>query len=153
ARGSILNFTTVTPTTSGRIDTFAGNGLAGYAGDGGAAVNAQMNGPTGIAVDAAGNLYIADQGNNAIRKVSIGGVITTVAPGTDWGDPPGVAVDAQGNLYVAEYSNMRIVRVSPNGGMSTVASSNCYLPGVAVDASDNIYFPEPCNSRVQKLSP
>ena len=67
---------------SGDITTVAGNGSSGYSGDGGAAVNAQMNNPTGLAVDAAGNLLIADTYNCAVRKVSVTGTITTFAGGT-----------------------------------------------------------------------
>ena len=103
-------------TPGGVISTVAGNGTAGFSGDGGPATSAQLNYPTGVAVDAAGNLFIADEANNRVRKVTPGGVISTVAGnGTQGysGDggpatsaqlyyPYGVAVDAAGNLFIAD---------------------------------------------------
>ena len=111
--------------TSGVITTVAGNGTVGFSGDGGAAASAQLYLPSGVALDAAGNLYIADKGNNRIRKVSTSGIITTVAGnGTDGfsGDgspaasaqlsnPFAVTFDAAGNLYIADHTNQRIRRV------------------------------------------
>jgi len=95
--------------TSGIITTVAGNGTAGYSGDGGPATNASLRAPNGVAVDASGNLYIADSANSRIRKVDTSGIITTVAgPGTPGYD---VAVDASGNLYIAELGNHRIRKV------------------------------------------
>ena len=105
------------------ITTIAGTGTAGFTGDGGQATSAQLSSPFGVAVDAQGDFYIADAGNNRVRKVS-GGVITTVAgtgtPGYsgDGGQatsaqlqiPSDVAVDGQGNLYIADYGNQRIRR-------------------------------------------
>ena len=102
--------------SNGVITTVAGNGTSGFSGDNGPATSAQLNHPHGVAVDSAGNLYIADTGNNRIRKVS-NGVITTVAGnGTrrlqrrqraghqrPVSQPYGVAVDAAGNLYIADY--------------------------------------------------
>jgi len=83
---------------SGIISTVAGNGSAGYSGDGGQAVNAQLNFPIGLAVDMSGNLYIADTGNHRVRKVSVDGIITTDA--ADLSQAEEVAVDATGNLYI-----------------------------------------------------
>ena len=108
--------------TAGVITTVAGNGTEGYSGDGGAAVAAQLFSPWGVAVDGAGNLYIADVNNNRIRKVDTAGVITTVAGnGTEGysGDggaavaaqlfsPVSVAVDGAGDLYIAEWNSHRI---------------------------------------------
>ncbi len=111
---------------TGLISTVAGTGLQGYAGDGAQARNAELNQPEGIAVDAYGNLWIADTGNSAIRKVTAStGVITTVAGnGTAGfaGDtglataaelnlPAAVVVDATGNIYVADTANNRVRRV------------------------------------------
>ena len=101
--------------SNGVITTVAGNGTQGFSGDNGPATSAQLNGPDGVAVDSAGNLYIADTDNNRIRKVS-NGVITTVAGNGTSGfsgdngpatsaqldDPYGVAVDSAGNLYIAD---------------------------------------------------
>ena len=161
------------------ISTFAGNGTAGYSGDNGPATSATLS-PAGIAVDAAGNLYIADTFNDRIRKVS-GGVITTVAgngtsgsngeniPATtaqlNW--PYGVAVDAAGNLYIANTYNNRICKVS--GGMITTIAGNgthgfggdngpataaqlSYPDGVAVDAAGNVYIADTDNDRIRKVS-
>ena len=120
---------------TGILTLVAGNGTPGFSGDNGPATSAQLNGPAGVAVDSAGNLYIADTGNHRIRKVS-NGVITTVAgngtPGFS-GDngpatsaqlynPVGVAVDSAGNLYIADAGNNRIRKVS-NGVITTVAGN------------------------------
>ncbi|PYT29167.1 MAG: hypothetical protein DMG57_12600 [Acidobacteria bacterium] len=110
----------------GIISTVAGSGSAGFSGDGGPAASAQLSSPSGVAVDSAGNVYIADTGNNRIRKVSVGGNITTLAGnGTEGhtGDggpassaelssPAGLAVDSAGNVYVADTGNYVIRRIS-----------------------------------------
>ena len=120
----------------GVITTVAGTGLAGYTGDFGAATSATLNTPWGVAVDAAGNLYISDAGNSVIRKVS-GGMITTIAgDGTPnfSGDngaaisatlngPGGIALDAAGNLYIADFGNNRVRMVSAAAVITTVAGS------------------------------
>ena len=115
----------------------AGTGIAGFGGDGGLAKDAQLNQPEGVAVDASGNLYIADTDNNRIRKISPNGVIVTIA-GTgiagfsgDGGlatdaqlnQPEGVAVDASGNLYIADTGNNRIRKISPDGVIITIAGT------------------------------
>jgi uncharacterized protein (TIGR03437 family) len=166
------------------ITTVAGNGGAGYNGDGGLATNSQLASPEGVAVDTGGNLYIADVKNNRIRKVS-NGVITTVAgtgptsgPGNYGGDngpatsaqlyyPEGVAVDSAGNLYIADTGNRRIRKVT-NGVMATVAGNG--LPGfsgdngpatgaqfqhpsaVALDSVGNLYIVDGDNSNIRKVS-
>jgi trimeric autotransporter adhesin len=120
---------------TGVLTLAAGNGEAGFGGDGGPAVSAQLNDPFGVAVDSAGALYIADWGNARIRRVS-NGVITTVAgsgaagfsgdngPATSaqLDGPASVAVDSTGNLYIADYFNNRIREVS-NGVIATVGGS------------------------------
>jgi sugar lactone lactonase YvrE len=123
------------------ISTVAGNGVAGDSGDGGPEINARMDDPNGIAVDAAGNLYIAEYLGQRVRKVATNGIITTVA-GTgvagfsgDGGPatmamlngPSRVAVDTAGNLYISDPQNYRIRRVSPNGTITTFAGNG--LPG------------------------
>jgi sugar lactone lactonase YvrE len=168
---------------TGLITTVAGNGTGGFSGDGGAATSASLNGPNGVAVDASGNLFIADEWNQRIRRVEAAtGVITTVAGnGTagfsgDGGTatsaslarPTGVAVDASDNLFIAEYSNLRIRRVeaatgvittaagngekdfSGDGGAATNASLN--LPDdVAVDGSGNLSIADYGNGRVRQV--
>ncbi len=168
--------------TSGNITTVAGNGNCCFGGDGGQATSAQMNSPYGVAVDSAGNLYIADTFNYRIRKVTTAGIISTIAGnGTccfsgDGGAatsaqlnvPRGLAVDSSGNVYVADTSNNRIRMISTSGNISTVAgngntgfsgdggtatSTSIYQPyGVAVDASGNVYIAEALNSRIRKVS-
>ena len=116
--------------TNGIIATVAGNGTVAYSGDGGAATNASLNAPQGVAVDASGNLFIADLNNNVIRKVSTSGIITTVAgngsPGysgdggaatnADLNFPYGVAVDTFGNLFIADTFNNCIRKVNFSQG-------------------------------------
>src|ERR1700757_2693975 len=123
--------------TSGTIATVAGNGTEGFSGDGGPATSAALNTPIGVAVDMAGDLYIADAFNNPIRKVNTAGVITTVAGNGDArfsGDhaaptsaslsaPFGVAVDKAGNLYIADTSNQRVRKVDSSGMITTVAGN------------------------------
>ncbi len=120
--------------SGGVVTTVAGTGQAGFSGDNGPATSAQLDGPRGVAVDAAGSLYIADTGNQRIRKVS-GGVITTVAGGGPTsgglGDngpatsallnfPFGVGVDGAGNVFIEDTLDNRVRKVS-NGVMTTVA--------------------------------
>ena len=122
---------------SGTITTVAGTGERGYSGDGGPAVRAKLFGPASIAVDGAGNLFIADSDNNRIRRVDAAGIITTVAGTGEYaysGDggpaiqagirfPQGVAVDGAGNLYIADTWNHRIRRVDASGTITTVAGT------------------------------
>jgi sugar lactone lactonase YvrE len=170
-------------TPGGIITTVAGNGIAGYSGDGGAATSAQLYHPYGVAVDAAGNLYIADTSNHRIRRVTPGGIITTVAgngiagysgdggaaTSAQLSYPDGMAVDAAGNLYIADNGNRRIRRVTPGGIISTVAgngtrgysgdggaaaSAQLYAPsGVAVDAVGNLYIADAGNNRIRRVTP
>lgn len=134
-------------TPAGREFLVAGTGRVGYSGDGGPAVHARLNTPTGVAVDAQGNLYIADSGNNVIRRVDAKtGIITTVAgnyadtvanggvggysgdggPATSaqLNDPQGVAVDGAGDLFIADTFNNAIREVTPDGTISTVVNSS-----------------------------
>jgi sugar lactone lactonase YvrE len=139
--------------SSGALTRVAGGYGAGCAGDGRPAINAQLNGPTGVAVDAAGAVYIADVGNNRIRKVSPDGVITSFAGDNnpDCGprgvpkvfvqlDRPGaVAVDAAGAVYIgaSSFGNSNVRKVS--GGVVTTLVNNVGVAGVAVDTAGNVY--------------
>ncbi len=166
---------------SGVISTVAGNGTAGYSGDGGPAVSAELSSPSGVAVDTSGNIYIADDKNNCIRKVDASGVISTVAGNGTGGysgdggpassaelsSPFGVAVDASGNIYIADDKNNRIRKVDASGVISTVAgngtggysgdggpatSAQLNSPsGLAVDSSGNIYIADTTNYRVREV--
>ena len=169
-------------TPDGVITTVAGNGLSGYSGDGGLATNASLNYPTGVAVDGKGNLFIADQDNGRIRKVSPDGVITTVA-GNGFSDysgdggaatdaslnyPTGVAVDGKGNLFIADQDNMCIRQVSTNGIITTVAgngdpsysgdsglATNASLDfptGVAVDGKGNLFIADQGNDCIRQVT-
>jgi len=167
--------------TSGIITTVAGDGIEGYSGDGGPAVQASLFDPRGVAVDASGNLYIADSYNSCIRKVDMGGIITTVAGNGTYGYsgdggpateaklryPYGVAVDASGNLYIADLTNHCIRQVDTSGIITTVAGDGThgysgdggpateaklsYPRGVAVDASGNIYIADMTNNCIRQV--
>jgi sugar lactone lactonase YvrE len=162
---------------AGTVTTVAGSGQQGFSGDGGPATSAALNTPSGVAVDASGNLYIADSHNQRIREVSGGNIKTVAGTGTagftgDGGSataaeldlPSAVAVDASGNLYIADTNNQRI-RVLTGTSISTVAgngeeslagdggpaiSASLDTPtGVAVDTSGRIYIADRHNQRIR----
>ena len=134
----------------GTISTVAGNGTQGFSGDGGPAVDAQINTPTGIFADTAGNLFIADVGNQRIRKVNSSGVITTVAGngGKGYGGDGGpavnatfynavrVVVDPSGNVLVADQSNHRIRKITPAGIITTIAGNGVGTPATGAFSGD-----------------
>ena len=148
--------------TKGTITTVAGNGTPSYSGDNDAATNAALNNPLGVLVDAGGNLYIADSGNNRIRLVNTNGIIFTVAGGGSGGDggaatnanlnnplasvntPLGVCMDVFGNLYIADGNKCSIRRVNTNGIISTVAGNGSESfggdGGAATNASFNVPY-------------
>lgn len=123
---------------SGIITTIAGNGIEGYSGDNGQATNAALNGPLGVGVDAAGNLFIADSFNNRIRKADTSGVITTVAgngtrgysgdngssTAAELNTPISVAVDSSDNLFIADANNNRIRKVVLSSNNSVTLTLN-----------------------------
>jgi len=168
--------------SAGTIATVAGNGNCCFGGDGGAAASALLNNPMSVAVDAAGDLYIADFGNQRIRKVSAAGTITTVAgngtagyagdggpaTGAELNGPYGVAVDSSGNIYIGDTSNLRVRKVDGSGNITTYAgngsygfsgdggpatSAGVYQPGgLAFDLAGNLYIADTGNNRIRKVS-
>ncbi|MFI8912908.1 RICIN domain-containing protein [Streptomyces sp. NPDC053513] len=169
-------------TSDGKVSTVAGTGVAGFKGDNGLATAAQLNWPREVAVDSAGNLYIADGNNNRVRKVTTDGIISTVVGSGvasfsgDGGQataarlnlPMGVAVDSAGVLYVSEYHNNRVRKITPDGKISTVAgngtigakgdggaatSAQLNRPhALAVDRADNLYIADYANHRVRRVA-
>jgi uncharacterized protein (TIGR03437 family) len=165
---------------SGVITTIAGNGQPDYTGDNGPALAAQLFQPHQLALDTAGNLFIADTGNNVIRKISPAGIISTVAgtgvrgssadgaqaTATQLANPTGVAVDAQGNLYISTVAKIR--RVDASTGLVTTIAGTGFTGfsgdnGPAISATLNgatylalsgssVYFTDTGNLRVRKLT-
>ena len=142
--------------SAGVIASVAGTGESGFSGDGGPATAARLNYPIGVAVDGAGNLFIADLNNHRIRKVDSAGVITTVAGTGRYGfsgdggagtearlqSPYGVAVDGAGNLFIADAGNERIRKVDSAGVITTVAGTGQF------GSSSTAGPPSPLNPRI-----
>ena len=166
--------------SDGTITTVAGNGQAGYSGDGRAATASSLNFPTDVFVDAEGNLTIADSFNHRVRRVNTAGVITTVAGNGEAGfsgdggaaaearlrNPSSVAMDAAGNLFISDVVNNRIRRISPDGTIMTVAGNGARgfsgdgpalensidAPLQLTAAGDgNLYFVDFFNHRIRRL--
>jgi streptogramin lyase len=164
----------------GVVSTLAGKaGTSGYTNLTG--TNAQFNRPVGVAVDSAGNVYVADGGNNLIRKITPGGVVSTlagrwpyagntdgVAANATFYYPIGVAVDPSGNVYVADSLNNTIRKITPGGVVSTLAGGGSggdgadgtgtnavfsYSSGVAVDSAGNVYVADEADSTIRKVTP
>jgi sugar lactone lactonase YvrE len=162
---------------SGNVTTAAGDGTWGYRD--GPAAQARFDGPRGLALDAGGNLYVADQANNRIRKVDAQGVVSTYAgtgtPGyldgprssAQFYHPFGVAVDADGNVYVGDSLNFRIRKIDSSGQVSTLAGDGTqgYVDGpggsarfsystrLAVDSAGNVVVADEFNCRIRKVTP
>jgi sugar lactone lactonase YvrE len=171
------------PSDSHPVTTLAGNGSSvGYKDEKGTA--AQFNEPAGVAVDAAGNVYVADRNNNCIRKITSDGAVTTFAgkgpdnpgyvdaiKGSDakFKGPSDVAIDAAGNIYVVDSGNNRVRKITPEGEVSTLAGNGeagflddetfggssakfNYPTGIAVDANGNVYVADQGNNRIRKIT-
>ena len=152
-------------TTDGNISTLAGSNVGGYAGDGNPAPLAELDFPTGVAVDSSGNVYIADSGNNVIREVS-GGNINTIVSGLN--DPETVVVDAAGNLYISEQNGLKISKYS-NGTLTVLAGDGNIgysgdngraiaatfdsPTGIAMDSQGYLYICDTINNVIRKVSP
>ncbi len=166
---------------SGVITLLAGTGTAGFSGDGGPATKASLNLPYGLAVDADGNIYVADLGNNRVRRVAPDGTIVTVAgsgqsgsaadsagaTGTELLEPRNVAVDAAGNLYISEFAGHRVRKVTRSGQIATVAGTGtagfngdggpanaaqlAYPAGLAIDGHGTLYVADSQNQRIRQV--
>jgi RHS repeat-associated protein len=167
---------------NGIITTVAGNGTWTFSGDGGPAIRGGLNWPTGIAVDRAGSLYIADYGDNRIRKVAVSGIITTVAGDGQAGYsgdggpavtarfqyPYSLSVDSTGNIYVADTFNQCIRKIDASGIITTMAGNGSrrysgdggpavlcsfsYPVGAVANAAGNIFITDYMNHRIRKVS-
>lgn len=162
----------------GALSTFAGkNGVSGY--QDGNAGEARFVGPRGIAIDGAANLYVADEGDNRIRKITPAGVVSTLAGGNAgtadgrggaaaFGAPRGLAADDHGNIYVADTDNHTIRKITPDGVVSTLAGkpgepghvdgkgavARFSEPrGVAVDRSGDLFIADTGNAAIRRISP
>ncbi len=169
-------------TPSGIISTFAGTGVSGFSGDGGQATAAQFNTPTGLAFDAAGNLYVTELYNHRVRKITAAGIITTfagtgvsgfsgdgaAATAAKFYQPAYVRADNSGNIYITDNGNHRIRKVSAAGIVTTIAgtgtagntgdngpatAATLNLPaGLAFDASGNLFIADNSNSRIRMVN-
>lgn len=164
-------------TPAGVVTTFAGIGFAGSAD--GSVSSATFKWPRGVAVDASGNVYVSDTGNQKIRKISTTGIVSTIAGNGTVGKtdgvgssasfnyPEGLVVDASGNIYVADTNNSVIRKITPTGTVSTYAGDGTagsvngssitarfnYPQGVTVDASGNVYVADTRNNMIRKITP
>jgi uncharacterized protein (TIGR03437 family) len=168
--------------SNGTITTVAGNGVAGFSGDGGLATSASLMFPLGMVRDSAGNLYFADGDNNRVRRISPDGVITTVAgngAGRFAGDqgpaisaslniPEDVALDGAGNMFIADAGNNRVRKIDSFGVITTLAGTGTdgysgdggpaseavlnFPWGLTTDASGNVYIADRVNNRIRVVS-
>jgi uncharacterized protein (TIGR03437 family) len=169
--------------SGGIITTVAGTGTRGFTGDGAAATDAQLNLPYGLAADSSGALYVADLGNNRVRRIGPDGIIATVAGNGTAGSagdggpatsaellaPRNVALDSAGNLYISEFDGHRVRKVLSSGLIATVAGTGvagfrgdggaavaaqlAYPAGLAVDPNGDLYIADSGNLRIRKVLP
>ena len=166
-----------TPTVAGTVTTIAGDGIAGFI-DGVDSV-AEFNQPVGVATDAQGNVYVNDNKNNRVRKITPDGMVSTFAgngtagykdssaSNAEFNGPnEGIAVDAQGNVYVSDPGNGRIRKITPTGNVTTLAGNGKYgfadgaalsaefrtTAGLAVDGQGNVYAADCYNNSIRKIT-
>jgi sugar lactone lactonase YvrE len=163
-------------TAAGVVTTFAGSSSFGSSDGTGAAASFKL--PEGLTIDSNGNLYVADTGNNKIRKITAAGVVTTLAGAGSYGStdgagaaasffaPTGVAIDVSGNVYVADFGSRKIRKITAGGVVSTIAGSGSYgstdgagaaasISGpryIAVDASGNLFVTDYVNNKIRKIT-
>ncbi len=167
---------------NGILTLVAGNSRAGYSGDGGPATSAQLSGPTAIAVDAAGDIFVGDSGNARVRRISASGIITTIAGGgtgqvyfqtaaataTAFSLISGLALDASGDLFISDSGFDVVRKVSPKGIITTVAGTGTYgysgdggpavqarlssPTGLVIDGPGNLFIADSNNSCVRKVA-
>ncbi len=163
--------------THGNVSTVSGLGYGSNGLRNGGPKTAEFNNPLGVAIDSAGNLYVADNANSAIRKIDTHGNVTTfVGPGgttfvssgegAGMNYPSGIAIDSSGNLYVADSDENAIRKIDPSGNVSTIAGDQYHLGfadgdagtakfqppfGIAVDAAGNVYFTDQIDNAIRKV--
>jgi hypothetical protein len=148
--------------TSGMVSTVAGNGTAGFSGDGALAINAELNHPTSVAVDGSGNLFISDLWNYRIREVTSAGIISTIGGNGTFGEsgdggpalnaaitPGPLGIDGAGNVFVRDGSSVR--EISANGIIATVATIVAN-GGLAVDGKGNVYISLPSGNVIDEIA-
>jgi RHS repeat-associated protein len=153
-------------TPAGVVSTFAGSATGVSGNTDGTGTSALFNGPDGLAFDASGNLFVADKGNNAIRKVTSGGIVTTFYHSTGTFGPAGLCFDSAGNLIVAAQSASQVWKITPAGVATTIAGNwAAYANGtgtsalfqilsdVKIDASGNIIVADYLNNAIRKITP